>query len=170
MVSSRRSGSVLSRMSTEPAGGSSSVLRKALAALVFIRSAPAKTAILWAASVVLRFIRSITSRVWATLMTRDFISGRIQTTSGWLREAMRRQLLQSPQASTGTPFSPRAAGRRQLSVWASLRAASSSTPRSSPRKRYAWASRPRPRLRRSSSAALWARVSLLGSADMEAGI
>jgi len=81
IVSSIRCGSVVSRIKIELAGGSSRVFKNALAAFSFIRSAATMPATLYSASVGLRLIACIKSRICSMTMTRDFDSGRTQRTS-----------------------------------------------------------------------------------------
>ena len=75
MVSSIRCGSVVSRIRSDLGGGSSSVLRKALAAWMFRRSAATMTPTLNGATVGFKFTVCISSRMTSIVMTLDLDSG-----------------------------------------------------------------------------------------------
>ena len=106
MVSNRRWGSVVSRISNDCGGGSSRVLRKAFAAASFIRSAATMMPILWRLSVGFRLTASNSTRaglssrrtIWPILIRRVFDSGRTQNTSAWLPSSIFRQFRQTAAA------------------------------------------------------------------------
>src|SRR4051812_42399095 len=98
------------RIKIEFGGGSSRVLRKALADCSFKRSAATIIETLKAPCAGLRQITCINSRTCSTRMSLDLDSGRTQCTSGCWSPLMRWQFGQASQQSSEMPVELRFGG------------------------------------------------------------
>src|SRR6266404_3003268 len=140
---SRRCGSAVSNTITVCAGGSSRVFRNALLASSPRQSASTTIPTFIPPMEERRFTAFMNSRICSTWIRRLFDSGRTQYTSGCAPSSMRRHESQWSQLSCSLSV--------QFSAFASVRATASLPLPRGPVNKYAWARRPRCKLRRSCS-------------------
>ncbi len=143
------------RIRWAPAGGSSSVFSRALAACGVIRSAGQRSATRGRSENALRESSSRSARI--SSIRRNCVSGVMKRKLGWAPEASSRQ-------SGHDPHAPSFPGFRQRSAAANARAAFSFPTPSSPEKRSPWGTAPAPMYRhRRATARSWPMTAERGS-------